>query len=228
MCITDTPLRHRNLRHRPSCIANIGLNDGAKEDIPMRTSVKNWFYKTIATCSLGAAAWGCSLDASVGVPGNNPPPPPPVIPTGTITQRWSIGGQFDARTCTQYGANEMQLVIRDQSGRIAATAYQPCSEMQMSVKLPIGSYTGDAWLIAADGTRVSTTLSLTPFQIVRNTETFIDTDFPTNSFLTSGLFRSYGTLVSNGEALEANDEAIGATSDALESDADDDVVEENP
>jgi hypothetical protein len=199
----------------------------------MRTSVKNWFYQTLVTCSLGVAAWGCALDASVGVAGNNPPPPPVSIPTGSVTQRWSIGGQFDARTCAQYGADQMQLVIRDQSGRIAATAYQPCSEMQMTVKLPIGSYTGDAWLIATDGTRVSTTLSLTPFQILRNTETFIDTDFPTNSFLASGLFRAYGSsLVSNGDdALEANEDAIEATSDALEvdSDADDDyVVEENP
>jgi len=195
----------------------------------MRTSVKNWFCRTILTCSLGAAAWGCALDASVGVTGNNPPPLPPATPIGTITQRWSIGGQFDASYCSTYGADRMQLVIRDRSGQIAATAFQPCSEMQMSVKLPVGSYTGDAWLIASDGTRVSTTLSLSPFQIARNTETFIDTDFPITSLLTSGLFRAYGTLVvSNGEALEENTDALEATSDALEADSDDDVVEESP
>ena len=194
----------------------------------MRTSVKNWFYQTIAACTLGTAVWGCALDASVGVTGNNPPPPPPPIPIGTITQRWSLGGQFDARYCRSFGADRMQLVIRDASNQIAATAFQPCSEMQMSVKLPIGSYTADAWLIATDGTRVSTTLSLSPFQILRNTETFIDTDFPTTSLLTSGLLRAYGTLVSNGEALEANEAALEATSEALDADSEDDVVEEDP
>lgn len=77
----------------------------------------------------------------------------------------------------------MQLVIRDPSGQVVARAFQPCEEMQMSVKLAPGSYSGDAWLIGSDGTPVSTTLSLTPFQIVQSTETFIDTNFPLSSLL---------------------------------------------
>lgn len=149
----------------------------------MRPSGKHWFFRTIATSCLGAAALGCSLDASVGVPGTNPPPPPPSTPTGTLTQRWSIGGRFDARLCATYGADRMELVVRDDTGQVVARAFQPCEQLQMTVTLATGSYSGDAVLIASDGTPVSTTLTLRPFQVVRNTETFIDTDFPISSLL---------------------------------------------
>lgn len=148
----------------------------------MRSSTTNWFFSTIALGTLGAAALGCSFEAAVDVPNTRPPP---ATPTGTLTQRWSIGGRFDTRACVAYGADRMQIVIRDESGYIVARAFQPCEEMQMSVKLPTGSYLGDAWLISSDGTKVSTTLSLQPFQIVRSTETFIDTDFPVSSLLTA-------------------------------------------
>ncbi len=149
----------------------------------MRSSMTNWFCSTIATWTLGAAALGCSFDAGIDIPGTRPPPAE--NPTGTLTQRWSIGGRFDARACIAYGADRMQIVIRDTAGYIVARAFQPCEEMQMSVKLTTGSYVGDAWLIASDGTKVSTTLSLRPFQILRGTETFIDTDFPVSSLLTA-------------------------------------------
>jgi hypothetical protein len=79
----------------------------------------------------------------------------------------------------------MELVVRDASGYIVARAFQPCQEMQMSVKLPTGSYLADAWFLGADGRKVSTTLSLRPFEILRGTETFIDTDFPISSLLTA-------------------------------------------
>lgn len=149
----------------------------------MRSSMTNWFYSTIGAWALGAATLGCTLDAGIDVPGIRPPPP--ATPTGTLTQRWSIGSRFDTRACIAYGAYRMELVIRDTAGYIAARAFQPCEEMQMSVKLPTGSYVGEAWFLAADGTKVSTTLSLRPFQILESTETFIDTDFPISSLLTA-------------------------------------------
>lgn len=145
----------------------------------MRLSPTNWLFRTIAVGCLGAAGLGCSLDATLGIPTTNPPPP--VTPTGTLTQRWSIGGRFDARFCATYRADRMQLVVRDQAGRVVAQAFQPCEQLQMSLTLPTGSYSGDVWLIGSDGTPVSTTLTLRPFQIVRGTETFIDTDFPISS-----------------------------------------------
>jgi hypothetical protein len=178
----------------------------------MRSSTTKWFVQTIVTCALGAATWGCTIEAGVDVPPTNRPPPN--TPSGTLTQRWSIGGRFDQRSCSTFQADRMQLVIRDAYGQIAATAFQPCEEMEMSVRLPTGSYTGEAWFISSSGARVSTTLNLQPFTIARSTETFIDTDFPISS-----LHTAYGRLESTGEALESTD-------DALESTTEEDVAEE--
>jgi hypothetical protein len=166
----------------------------------MRASTTNWFFSTIATCALGAATWGCTFEAAVDVPGNDPPPG---TPTGTLTQRWSIGGRFDTRACVTYGVDRLQLLIRDTAGGIVARAFQPCEEMQMSVTLATGSYLGDAWLIDTDGRKVSTTLALKPFRILQNTETFIDTDFPISSLLTG-----YLRLESSSEALESSSEEL--------------------
>jgi hypothetical protein len=186
MFITDIPLPlHRPLHRRlprKNFIVNIARNDEGQEEIRMSTFLTNRFFRTIAMSLFGSALGACTFEAAVDVPDNNPPPPN--TPIGTLTQRWSIGGRFDARYCTTYSADRMQLVIRDQSGQVVARAFQPCEEMQMSVKLAPGSYSGDAWLIASDGTPVSTTLSLTPFQIIPNTDTFIDTNFPLSSLLT--------------------------------------------
>ena len=147
----------------------------------MRFSTTNWFVRTISISCFGLATLGCSLDAAVDVTG--PPPPAPSTPTGSLTQRWSIGGQFDTRFCAVYGADRMSLVIRDNAGQVVARAFQPCEELRMTVTLATGSYSAEAVLITTDGTPVSTTLSLRPFQIVRNTETFVDTDFPISSLL---------------------------------------------
>ncbi|MDI1482241.1 hypothetical protein [Polyangium sp. y55x31] len=143
----------------------------------MRDSIIKWAGSAAFLLSLAPAAMGCQAEGSVVyVPvGRN---------TGTVTQSWSIGGRFDRSLCRTYGADRMELVIRDTSGRTVARAYQPCEEMQMSVRLPEGTYRGDATLIARDGSEVSTTLELQPFRILSNTDTLIDTDFPTSSMLT--------------------------------------------
>lgn len=166
----------------------------------MRSSRK-WFVVAVPMFALGYATVGCTFEAGVDVPGTGGAPPIPPAASGTLTQRWSIGSQFNPRLCVTYGADRMQLVIRDHAGRLIAQAFQPCEEMQMSVKLIEGSYLGDTWLIASDGSRVSTTLSLRPFQIRRNTETFIDTDFPISSLLTA-----YGALESSEPDDEPTDE----------------------
>jgi hypothetical protein len=106
-------------------------------------------------------------------------------PTGVLTTRWSIDSAFDDRLCADYYANQMELVVVDMSGYEVARANQPCEQFEMSVELPTGSYAADATLIGYDNAPVSTTLSLQPFQIVRDTEIFIDTDFPASSLLTA-------------------------------------------
>lgn len=142
----------------------------------MRDSIMKWAGSAAFVLSLAAAVVGCQAEAAVLVPVGREP--------GQVTQRWSIGGRFDSRLCRTYGADRMELIIRDTTGRTVARAYQPCEELQMSVDLPEGTYLGDARLIARDGSEVSTTLELQPFRILQGTETFIDTDFPRSSMLT--------------------------------------------
>lgn len=118
---------------------------------------------------------GCVADTAIVVPVRN---------TGTLTQRWSIGGRFNASLCAVYGADRMKLIIYDTTGRVVMRAFQPCREMEMSVLLETGAYTADAVLIGRDGTDVSTTLQLRPFRVTAGDDTFVDTDFPTDSMLT--------------------------------------------
>jgi len=142
----------------------------------MRNSIMKWASSLAFVTSIAAVTPGCVADASVYVPVGRD--------SGEVTQRWSIGGRFDRSLCRVYGADRMELIIRDMSGSTVARAYQPCEEMQMTVDLPEGTYTGDARLIGRDGSEVSTTLELRPFRIVEDVETFIDTDFPRSSMLT--------------------------------------------
>lgn len=141
----------------------------------MRDSIMKWAGSLAFVLSLAAGVAGCQAEAAVLVPVGDD--------SGQVTQRWSIGGRFDRSLCRVYGADRMELVIRDMSGRTVARAYQPCEELQMTVDLPEGTYVGDARLIGRDGSEVSTTLELQPFRIIEDTETFIDTDFPRSSML---------------------------------------------
>lgn len=142
----------------------------------MHNSIVKWARSAAFVLTLAASTAGCAADAAIYVPVGRD--------SGEVTQRWSIGGRFDRRLCRTYGADRMELIIRDTAGGIVARAYQPCEEMQMTVDLPEGRYFGEAKLIARDGSEVSTTLELQPFRIFEDTETFIDTDFPRSSMLT--------------------------------------------
>jgi hypothetical protein len=143
----------------------------------MNQSIAKWTRSTLALFALSAAAAGCVAEAAIL--------PTPIGPSsGTLTQRWSIGGSFDPNVCAIYGADRMELVVTDTAGNVVARAYQPCTEMEMTLTLPEGSYVGDAVLIAADNRDVSTTLPLQPFRVLAGTDTFIDTDFPTSSMYT--------------------------------------------
>lgn len=146
----------------------------------MGSSTTNRFFRTISFWGLSVMAWGCSLQGGVDITGN---PPPPTNPTGTLTQRWSIGGRFNAQSCAAYGADRMQLVVRDMAGNTVARAFQNCEDMRMTITLGVGSYSAEAFLVSTTGTPVSTTLQLRPFQIARGTDTYIDTDFPISSIL---------------------------------------------
>jgi len=142
----------------------------------MMHSMMKWAGRAVAFVALTASASACVAEADFVVAGNGP--------TGVLTTRWSIAGTFDDRLCADYYAERMELVIANASGGAAGTFSQPCEQFELSVELPTGSYVADATLIGYDGAPVSTTLTLQPFRIVRDTEIFVDTDFPADSLLT--------------------------------------------
>ncbi|UQA61956.1 hypothetical protein [Polyangium aurulentum] len=141
----------------------------------MMDSMMKWAGRAVALVALSASS-ACVAEADLVVAGNGP--------TGVLTTRWSIAGAFNDRLCADYYADKMELVIVDAGGSEVARAYQSCEQFEMSVELPTGSYSADATLIGYDDAPVSTTLTLQPFRIVRDTEIFVDTDFPTSSLLT--------------------------------------------
>ena len=143
----------------------------------MKSRIVELSKSAIAIVLFGICGAGCTAEASVG-PIDVPPG------NGTLTQRWSIGSSFDPNLCLTYGADRMELVIKDTRGRVVARAEQTCEEGEMTVTLPEGSYVADAVLIAADNTDVSTTLQLEPFRIYDGRDTFVDTDFPIDSMRT--------------------------------------------
>jgi hypothetical protein len=143
----------------------------------MMNSMMKWAGRMAAAVALAVAAPACVVGADTVVAGSGP--------TGTLTARWSVAGAFDNRVCANYGANQMELVILDASGRQVANAYQPCEQFEMTVEMPVGTYTANATLLGYDNRPVSTTLPVQAFRIVRDTDIFIDTDFPADSLYTA-------------------------------------------
>lgn len=143
----------------------------------MMNSMLKWAGRAAAIVAIAVAAPACVVGADVVVPSSGP--------TGTLTARWSVDGAFDNSVCSDYGADQMELVINDVSGYEVARAYQPCEQFEVTVELPVGSYTADATLIGYDSRPVSTTLPVQTFRIVRDTDIFIDTDFPADSLFTA-------------------------------------------
>jgi hypothetical protein len=139
----------------------------------MFKSMAKWAGRAAAIGVLALGASGCFVDAGTVTAGE---------PTGTLTTRWSIANSFDAGLCDYYSVDEIELAVYDRGGT-TTRAYQPCEDFELTLELPIGSYEADATMIGFDNEAVSTTLALAPFQIIRDRDLLIDTDFPSDAFL---------------------------------------------
>lgn len=135
---------------------------------------------TSCAFALGALS-GCSLAVSPGPPG----PGPGVAPAsgGTITVDWLVAGTDDPRLCASYGADQIEVVVYDQSGSEVATANAPCGSFSVTVPLPEGSYSADVTLVDRGGNSVTTTKPLNNLDVVPGTDLAVSLDFPTSSIL---------------------------------------------
>ena len=139
-------------------------------------------YAGLASCVLAVAGLtGCYVSTEP-LPGPEPGPIP-VIPvqTGTVTVSWTVAGSHSAPACSQFGAEDLELTVRDTSHRPVTTVRAPCADFSLPVTLPRGNYEAEARLVDASGNDVSTALPLQDIRIVPDSNLTIDIEFPATS-----------------------------------------------
>jgi hypothetical protein len=141
-------------------------------------------YAALAGCALAVAALpGCFFSSETG-PGPGPGPgrgPGPTTQTGTLTVAWTVAGSHSAPACSEFGAAEIELVVRDRLRRPITTVDAPCSDFTVQVRLPEGNYEAEATLVDPRSRAVSTMLRLQDIRILAGTDLTIDIDFPGTS-----------------------------------------------
>jgi hypothetical protein len=111
------------------------------------------------------------------------PNPVPVAQTGRLTLSWTVDGSHSSPACTELGAYDLQLVITDSLDRPVTTVTAPCSDFNLTVRLPAGNYEGNVRLLDAGGSDLTTALPLHDIRIIPGTKLTLDIDFPSSSRL---------------------------------------------
>ena len=139
-------------------------------------------YAAVSSCVLAVAGLtGCYVSTEP-LPGPEPGPLPVIpIATGTVTVSWTVAGSHSAPACSQFGAEQLELVVRDSAQRPVTTVRAPCTDFSVRVTLPRGNYEAEARLVDASGNDVSTALPIPDIRIVPGTNLTIDTEFPSTS-----------------------------------------------
>ena len=109
--------------------------------------------------------------------------PAPAPAEGTLTLAFSVEGSTHPSSCTDAGATAIELVVYDVAGREFTTEYGDCTDFDISVTLPNGTYSADATLLDARGYPASTTLPLDDLHIIGGTDLQVTADFPPSSLL---------------------------------------------
>jgi hypothetical protein len=133
----------------------------------------------LTSCALAmGATCGCSIGLGAdSVPADLGPD------TGTITVDWLVMGADDPSLCAMYGADDIEIVLYDESGDQAATATAPCGSFSTTVTLAEGTYTADVTLVDSDSNAITTTKGLTALDVVAGTDLAVSLDFPSSSVL---------------------------------------------
>jgi hypothetical protein len=122
---------------------------------------------------------GCSL--AVGP--DSSPPVEVSQGSGSVTVDWLVAGVDDPGLCAMYGADEIEVVIDDESGGQVATANAACGSFHVTVPLPEGTYSADVTLVDRAGNAITTTKTLSALDVVAGTDLAVQVDFPSSSVL---------------------------------------------
>jgi hypothetical protein len=100
---------------------------------------------------------------------------------GSLSVDWTLDDTDDPRACDDYDAYDLELIIYDERGGVAARISPACDEFGVSIDLLDGVYSLDATLIDRSGRDVSTTLELEDIDVYAGEDTPISLDFPQDS-----------------------------------------------
>lgn len=135
-------------------------------------------YAGLTGCALAVAGLsGCFVTTETG------PEPAPAPRTGTLTVAWTVNDSRSPVACAQFGADDFELIINDRARRPITTRTATCTDFTLTVRLPPGTYEGDATLIDARSRARTTTLPLHDIDIRPGADLTIEIDFPTSSRL---------------------------------------------
>lgn len=118
-----------------------------------------------------AATTGCLVT-------DRDPPPQPSSASGMLTTTWTLDGSSDPGVCAFYAIDRVDVVVFNERGRSYVDAQPFCEDFGVSFDLPPGLYTNEVTLLDFYGNAVSDTVVVVDLSVRRDTETFVDVDFP--------------------------------------------------
>jgi len=107
---------------------------------------------------------------------------PDPTPMGTLTTSWTLNGSAGPDSCGYYQVDRVHVAIVDDDGFVVVDEEPFCEDFDLSVDLSAGWYSSEVTLLDPGGHGVSDTV-VTDVRVVRDTEAFVDVDFPA-----SGIF----------------------------------------
>lgn len=131
--------------------------------------------KTIATILSPLAVCAGLSGCFVGTSGTGPTPGQA---TGTLTTSWTLDHSSTADVCVYYRVDRVNVVLVDDLGDVVVDEEPYCEEFGLSYELATGWYSTEVTLLDLDGYAVSDTVVVDDVRVVRDTEVFVDVDFP--------------------------------------------------
>jgi hypothetical protein len=102
----------------------------------------------------------------------------PAQSIGTLTTSWTLDHASTADVCVYYHVDRVNVVLVDDLGAVVADEEPFCEDFGISHDLATGAYTTEVTLLDLDGYALSDTVVVHDVRVVRDTEVFVDVDFP--------------------------------------------------
>jgi hypothetical protein len=122
----------------------------------------------------GLIATACSVGCSVETRASPPP-------NGALALEWTIDQTTDPNQCSEGSVPTLSLDVNDGAGPYG-TYSATCAAFAVTVSLPPGPYTAQAWLVDSTGKARTTTVDINPFEITEGASLAIPIDFPASAF----------------------------------------------